>query len=58
MSDDQKKHGQAQTPPVPAQNDQQPKPESSSEYEGAQDRKPTGNKATEAKTETSSSSGQ
>ena len=35
-----------------------PKPESSSEYEGAPSRKPTGNPGTENKTETSSSSGQ
>ena len=35
-----------------------PKPESSSEYEGAPSRKPTGNPPVEEKTETSSSSGQ
>jgi len=35
-----------------------PKPESSSEYEGAPSRKPTGNPPVEVKTETSSSSGQ
>ena len=35
-----------------------PKPESSSEYEGASDREPTGNAPVETKTETSSSSGQ
>jgi len=35
-----------------------PKPESSSEYEGAPSRKPTGNPPIEVKTETSSSSGQ
>jgi hypothetical protein len=35
-----------------------PKPESSSEYEGAPDRKPTGNPPIEVKTETSRSSGQ
>jgi hypothetical protein len=35
-----------------------PKPESSSEYEGAPSRKPTGNPPVEKKTETSSSSGQ
>jgi hypothetical protein len=35
-----------------------PKPESSSEYEGAPTRKPTGNPGTVTKTETSSSSGQ
>ena len=35
-----------------------PKPESTSEYEGAGDRKPTGNPPTETKTETSSSSGE
>lgn len=35
-----------------------PKPESSSEYEGAGDRKRTGNPPTEVKTETSSSSGE
>jgi hypothetical protein len=34
------------------------KPESSSEYEGAPSRKPTGNEGKEVKTETSSSSGQ
>jgi hypothetical protein len=35
-----------------------PRPESSSEYEGASSRKPTGNPPIEKKTETSSSSGQ
>jgi hypothetical protein len=35
-----------------------PKPESSSEYEGAPSRKPTSNPPVEKKTETSSSSGQ
>jgi hypothetical protein len=35
-----------------------PKPESSSEYEGAPSRKPTGNPPVEIKTETSSSSGE
>jgi hypothetical protein len=35
-----------------------PKPESSSEYEGAPSRKPTGNQPVEKKTETSRSSGQ
>jgi hypothetical protein len=35
-----------------------PKPESSSEYEGAPSRKPTGNLPVEKKTETSKSSGQ
>lgn len=35
----------------------EPKPESSSEYEGADSRKPTGNQG-EVKTETSSSSGE
>lgn len=35
-----------------------PKPESTSEYEGASDRKNTGNEPVETKTETSSSSGQ
>jgi hypothetical protein len=35
-----------------------PKPESSSEYEGARDRKPSGNPPVEIKTETSSSSGE
>jgi|SwirhisoilCB1_FD_contig_21_32635714_length_249_multi_3_in_0_out_0_1 hypothetical protein len=35
-----------------------PKPESSSEYEGAPTRKPTGNPGSVTKTETSSSSGQ
>jgi hypothetical protein len=35
-----------------------PKPESSSEYEGAPNRKPTGNPPVETKTETSSSSGE
>jgi hypothetical protein len=35
-----------------------PKPESSSEYEGAESRKPTGNPPVEVKTETSSSSGE
>jgi hypothetical protein len=46
----------------PAGADQQsrklPKPESSSEYEGAPNRKPTGNPGDEVKTETSSTSGQ
>lgn len=36
----------------------QPKPESSSEYEGAEKRKPTGNPPVETKTETSKDSGQ
>lgn len=36
----------------------QPKPESTAEYEGAEDREPTGNKAVEVKVETSSSSGE
>jgi len=35
-----------------------PKPESSSEYEGAPSRKPTGDPPVETKTETSSSSGE
>lgn len=35
-----------------------PKPESSSEYEGASSREPTGNPGEEVKTETSSTSGE
>lgn len=35
-----------------------PKSESTAEYEGAEERKPTGEQAEEVKTETSSSSGQ
>ena len=52
---EQKKKSSAQG--TPQQNDI-PKPESSSEYEGAPSRKPTGNQPVEKKTETSSSSGQ
>ena len=43
-------HGAVQPP--------QPKTESSSEYEGAEKRKPTGNPPVETKTETSKDSGQ
>ena len=46
-----------QPQPDSKQNDV-PKPESSSEYEGAPSRKPTGNQPVEQKTETSSSSGE
>ncbi len=50
---------QTQQPPIDeGQPRGTPKPESSSEYEGARDRQPTGNPETEVKTETSSSSGQ
>ena len=45
----------SQRPPQPSGT---PKPESSSEYEGAPSRKPTGNQPVEVKTETSSSSGE
>jgi hypothetical protein len=48
----------AKQPANAAQSREQPKPESSSEYEGAPSRKPTGNRGAEVKTETSSSSGQ
>ncbi|KPV53376.1 hypothetical protein SE17_09990 [Kouleothrix aurantiaca] len=44
--------------PKPAEERRMPKPESSSEYEGAPSRKPTGNPPLEVKTETSSSSGE
>lgn len=44
--------------PKPAEEQRLPKPESSSEYEGAPSRKPTGNPPVEVKTETSSSSGE
>jgi hypothetical protein len=49
------------TPSHPSTKDTErniPKPESSSEYEGAASRQPTGNPPVEVKTETSSSSGQ
>jgi hypothetical protein len=47
-----------EAPRQPGQPSGTPKPESSSEYEGAPSRKPTGNEPVEVKTETSSSSGQ
>jgi hypothetical protein len=53
----EKKDASQQPRPDDAQQSN-PKPESTAEYEGAQDRKPTGNPGTEVKTETSSSSGQ
>ena len=58
MADQKKqptKHSDAQR--AGQQNDT-PKPESSSEYEGAPSRKPSGNQPVEKKTETSRSSGQ
>jgi len=58
MSDKQNKQQNSDQPTSAPQSPKQPKPESTSEYEGAQTRKPTGNPGTEVKTETSSSSGQ
>lgn len=58
MSDKQNKQENGEQPTSTPQTPNQPKPESTSEYEGGQTRKPTGNPGTEVKTETSSSSGQ
>lgn len=58
MSDKQNKQENSDQPKGMPKNPNQPKPESTSEYEGAQTRKPTGNTGTEVKTETSSSSGE
>jgi hypothetical protein len=56
-----KKRAEEQQRDQPADSQQSrkvPKPESSSEYEGAPTRKPTGNPGDEVKTETSSTSGE
>ena len=50
--------GRPAPPDAPQPSRRMPKPESSSEYEGAKTREPTGNSGNEVKTETSSTSGQ
>jgi hypothetical protein len=56
--DDTSKKSEHKQPTDDTQSRRAPKPESTSEYEGAPTRKPTGNPGDEVKTETSSTSGQ
>lgn len=60
MAQQQRSDAQDDTPqqPQPSEEQRIPKPESSAEYEGADDSQPTGDADSAVKTETSSSSGQ